>query len=65
MSLEVNMSAPWPVKKGAFKSMDFNEDPLPILISKINTPPKLKIQLAPNNVNNLDINIQTTNYHTN
>ncbi|KAJ8971857.1 hypothetical protein NQ314_000519 [Rhamnusium bicolor] len=47
------MSAPWPVREGAFKSIGQSTDPLPIIMAKVNVPPKLKLKLMPNEARSL------------
>ncbi|KAJ8940838.1 hypothetical protein NQ318_005284 [Aromia moschata] len=47
------MSAPWPVREGAFKSIGQSTDPLPILMAKVSVPPKLKLKILPNEARSL------------
>ncbi|XP_018577432.1 sterile alpha and TIR motif-containing protein 1 [Anoplophora glabripennis] len=47
------MSAPWPVREGAFKSIGQSTDPLPIIMAKVTVPPKLKLKLRANEARSL------------
>lgn len=46
------MSAPWPVREGAYKKMDGTFEKLPLVITRGPIPPKLNLQLITNVCNN-------------
>ncbi|XP_023021879.1 sterile alpha and Armadillo motif isoform X14 [Leptinotarsa decemlineata] len=42
------MSAPWPVREGALRKMDRNTEELPLVVTRVKVPPKLKLQMMTN-----------------